>query len=573
MLLTTTGVAQGSGAGAAGRVATAVTVLDSSGQRAAQVALLCFGSPWCVDVDGVDDLVPATTDDRGMAIVRLLPGRSYTVAAAKAAGKTAAWSSVERDVLVAGAVHAVRLHEGQRVETGTLAGLNLWEAEGPLVVEVSPVMSGSFFVPAKQYAALPVLRMRVLAADGGPIWQGRVKDAMANGIPAPESMAVRVQSVGGRAIAGAAIWQQVPARLRDSDWRAMPPTRGTWRLVGVADESGEATVRVALRDARGRVRSPLLLQARADGSVPCQAGIDSRGIPFEGHAKIDARKGHVLRFSMAPAQQLRITPPAKYRVMVMGKGDHAAVAPIEEPMTVQTDGDGKAPLLLHKDSSYTRVAVIERKGHEPVWALLEQGENACELNLAATTIDLSVQDRKGNPVRGAVVSMTPYNEVVGFPGFRVPLRMDAAGRKRLRLNDGADWMFWSRQGDDIAWQVIPASPAGALDVVLKLQPMPRGKVRVVDANGAPAAGLSLVLVGMAEWRKLETPEHFFLSFAQRELDSEKRGMVATSEAGELWVPLLPLPGVGMTVTLTVLTTGQMQTLAIQPGGTAEMKLR
>ena len=558
------------------RVATALQVVNAAGEHVVGAELLCFAEPWPTDFEGHSDLVISPTGVGGRAVVKLLPGRKYSVAASVGFEKGFVATCVEAESLVAGAARTLQLGAIQPLDLRSLAGLDQWQELGPLAVEVSPLEAGSFFVPIQQHATLLAKRMRVVDQDRATIWESAAASALTNGMPAPRAIRLRVNMVRGGPAGGVEIWQRIPADVREARGVLLPPRRDGWRLLGQSDAQGQATVLVAVRASGDRVREPLLLQARKPGCVPAIAGFLDAHTAFHDYVALAAAADHVLEFTMRYQTPVKVVPAASYRMTIWGRGHGGQVSPAEGPLTLLTSSAGESSLPVQPSRDCTRIVQVEQVGQaqqDPIWSLLELGVGPCQVQFAGNVVDVAVRDVLGNPLREGNAYLTAISlDQALWLSTSMPLRLDAAGRCRLRLASNAHWVIWARHGDRVAWQVVSDAALGNQVVALELRPAPRATVRVLVSTGEPLLdGEEVMWSGSGKSTERTTPEAAFLPHLQAELEHGQVFRVGLDQHGEFSMPMLP--GIQRTISVGHRSLGQSERVELVAGEVVELTLR
>jgi hypothetical protein len=384
---------------------------------------------------------------------------------------------------------------------------------------------------------------------------------------------VQVNLERGGPAAQVEIWQRTPANPREAESLLQPSRRDVWRLLGRTGDQGQATVRIAVRARGNKVEEPLLLEARKPGRVPAIAGFLAWHTAFHDHVAVAATAEHVLQFTLRHQTPVKIVPPASYRMTIWGRGNGGQVSPAEGPLTLRTSSDGESSLPVQPNGNYTRIVRIEHAQQEPIWSLLDLGVGVCEVPFAAKIVDVAVRDEFGNPLRqGSVYMAAMSTDQEIRMSTCMPLRLDRAGRCRLRLASNAHWVFWARRGDFIAWHAVADADVAGKAVVLDLRPVPCATVRVLGDAGAPLLGGEQVSCGGTMRLTMRgTPEASFLPHLQWELDRSRASRLTLDPYGEFSVPLLP--GISRVITIMHPSRGQSTPAALVAGEVVELTLR
>lgn len=537
-----------------------VTVVDRDGQAAAAAKVTCFASPWFAEFDDATDVVEGTTDTAGRVVARVLAQRSYSAfAVVPAADGTFAISPIHEG-LVAGGEVALKLDAPRAPQQVHVLGLDAWQHEGPLSVHTVLGVRNRLTVAAVD-GVLPPLPgfsgVQVCDANGAVIWSNLAssRDARTGSLdyrdleltmPPPQPLTVRVTDRRKQPRAGVELWQgQRPGAARPGLAQCAPLPRLAWRRLGTTGADGTATVQVAVVVGGGRVMTNLLVQARAAGRAPGQAGVTAFGPPFSGHDTIATPDGEVLPITIEPEQPLRITPPGAYDVVLFGKATHMvrAISPDDGPLQLHTREDGVAMLPLPRDQYALRVAMVTKAVEAPIWTVVEQSDKDCSIVFNPRAVDLRLRDALGNPPRGAQLVLVPWHRARAGPGYDLPLPIEHTGSVSLRLG-GGDWFVWVSDGDAAAWRFIGADE-GAVDATLTLAALPRASLRFVDEKGHPQRDLALRCAGSLRWPSINpSNERLFLIYRQMQLglpqDTPLNWQV-TGEDGCLHYRVLPVP--------------------------------
>jgi len=528
-----------------------VTVTGADGKTASGVQVRCFASPWFGEIDGTIDVVEGRTDERGRAIVKLLPGRGYSVFAVTAAGTdgTFAASDVAEDLWTNGDT-ALQLGSVRLPQRLTLRGAEAWQTVGPLSLQVSPRAHNVLPVPMTE-GRLPPLpsigSVRVLDGRGDVLWSTE-QQPFAGGVgggdlevtlPPPRPLGVRVVDSAGAPKPGVEIWQGlVRFSFLHSVVEEVPGK--SWRRLGVTGADGVAPVQVAAAVGGGKVMTDVLLQVRGDGLTLGTAGVLAFGNAFSGHAGIATPPDQVLPVTVQQRQPLCITPTAEYDVLLVGMAA-GPVLPAEGPVALRTDREGKAMLPLPEDKDAMRVVRVVRSGAEPVWAVVTQADHRSEVALSPRAIRVRLRDAEGNPPRGARLVLVPWNQHKRDPGFDLPMTLDAAGCASIHVSDG-DWFLWATQGESAAWRLLHHDE-GDGDMTLVLAPVPQATVHLTDPQGKSLAGWIAQCTLSLDWNANNASvEDSFL--VRRQIALLPRPVPRHHVGGDgcLRFPLLPLPG-------------------------------
>ena len=477
-----------------------------------------------------EDLVHATSDANGRYRVQLLPTRSYTAWATQA---TAA------GVLVSAAVPRrplqTELQFGKDGEVAQarwqLEGCEAWRAAGPLRVQLVVAGSEQLVPPATPDAQgtvpLPQLprlpwELRVFCADRLVHVEGRHSWA-AESLPPPHRIALRVVDEKGKPVVGAAVDRL--AGMYPNSSGPFPAPFGDHRYpVAVTDAQGKAEALVAsLRPPeQGVGYPPVAFVATKPGHEPAVSGYTS--VRFENGERVApnvlavlwrTKRGLQFRLpTLAPGAGRRVALPDPHAPLVrFGRVEflpfdaesgtsvwHAWTEPVEKDHTValpsrREDDDGQllelarvlAPVAA--DDPFRR-AVTPRPLVVPMaWLDADQGLDLRKIQ----ALRLQLVDATGGPAIGAQVLLGP----AGLdPCHAMRAETDATGRVVFPTLPGK-WIVAALAGATFGSVVVDvgASP----DVVtLPLGPLDRMRVRVIDGEGKPLAGVRFFNTG-ASW--------------------------------------------------------------------------
>lgn len=477
-----------------------------------------------------EDVVAATSDANGRYRVQLLPTRSYTAWATQA---TAA------GVLVSAAVPRSPLQtELQFGKDDAVApvrwqldGCEAWREVGPLRVQI--VVAGcEQLVPtstpdAQQTVPLPPLpllpwELRVFCRDR-LVYVEASKSWAAGTLPPPQRLAVQVLDEKGRGLAGAAI-ARLLAMYPDSLGPFVQPARNDRYPVAVTDAQGKAEVLVASPrpPEEGVGYPPLAFVATKPGHEPAVSGYSS--VKFQNGERVEpnvltmlwrTKRGLQFRLqTQAPGASRRVALPDQYAAAVrFGRDEflpydkdsstsvwHAWTEPIEADHTLalptRREGDDGQLLELARvlapvaaDDPFRR-AVTPRPLVVPMAWL--DADRDCDLR-KVQALRLQVLDAVGGPGIGAQVMLAP----VGIdPSHAMLAETDATGRVVFPVLPGK-WMVAALAGASFGSMVVDV--VASLEVVpLPLSPLDRMRVRVVDGEGKPLAGVGFDYTG-ASW--------------------------------------------------------------------------
>jgi hypothetical protein len=565
-----------------------VTVVDQDGKPVEGAKVVAFAAPDVFAAEAPADVVEATSDARGRAVVRLQVGLAYSGYAVTAPAADGAFAaSACDDAITANAVHELRLGARRPARKLALRGAEAWRQEGPLAVQVLPAARQRLAIAVEPGVLPPLPRLgsvRLVNARGEVLWmtQAVISPAAAAGapsddldvaLPPPMPLGVRVCTVDGRPVAGAELWQWIEdVPYARTAWSAAFAPRA-WRRLGKSGADGTATVAVAADVGGGKVKTTLCVEARAPALALGQAGVEGNGGgPFSGHDWIAVPADQVLPITLAKAQPLRVTPPQSCRVLVFGKAD--GIQPwffLEEgPVSIDVDAEGLGSLPLPVNPGSLRVARVRRPGVADAWSLLKQQQDHTSLAVSSRCVQVRVRDARGGPVTDASLALVPWNEAKKQPGYDVPLSTDAAGAAEFAV-DGNGWLLWAQRGDDAAWRWIGAGDAGgAID--LQLQPIPVATLRCVDAAGKPLPGLDVACGFGIKWGMTGMPADITLVVRLFRLLLSP-GVRHSGSDGTVTVTMLPVPGLEYTVNVAATNRSVAGPLTVRPGDRVDVVFR
>lgn len=463
------------------------TVVDADGLPLEEAEVTCVHSPgeaegWPLDV------VRARTDARGRARCELLPGLLYTAWAVGAEGRAV---TAPRSLIAAGRVVELRACVEHAPRSVALSGVAAWREAGAVGVlwfpdqrehasVALPLPDGDVVeVPASCWA-----RGALALADG----RGRpmVATALDPGsceaaaFDPPVEIQVRTVSSPTRPVAGCDVTCRVAGL---GNWWAFPGAgnSGLIRSVGKTDEDGYL---------RFHASCGVMKKQKFGGSMPSfvTAFADRRG-HGSGSAGIVRPLGNAIRLPAARAVRVEVRGSARDRVAVSGIASWSH-SPIEG---THAFGWRRVPTTSSEPGSWVVHGVGERfrldcqvAASPSVRVLGEVYEDVDRVVLdldRAAPIQVSVRDQDGGP---AACGLAISRLSMGHTG-RLEARMatDLAGRAQLWLGNGP-YLIYALDGERHAIAQFDADARA--DVELRLAPIPKVRLEVVDASGRPVVG-------------------------------------------------------------------------------------
>lgn len=520
-----------------------------------------------------EDLVQATSDANGRYRVQLLPTRSYT---AWATQTTAAGA------LVTAAVPRSPLQtELQFGEDGEVAqvrwqleGCAAWRAIGPLRVQLVVAGSEQLVPPATPdaqgtvpLAPLPRLPwdLRVFCGDhlvyveAGHTWA-------AGSLPPPQRIALRVVDEKGKAVAGAAIARL--AAMYPHSRGPLPAPPGNDRYpVAVTDARGKAEVLVASSrpPEQGVGYPPVAFVATKPGHESAVSGYTS--VPFENGERVapnvlsvlwHTKRGLQFRLAnQAPGAGRRVALPdphapavrfGRYEFMPYDARSSTSVwnawtEPVEADHTfalpTRREGDGGQLLELARvlapvaaDDPFRR-AVTPRPLVVPMaWLDADLGLDLRKV----LALRLQLLDAGGGPATGAKVLLAPEaGQEVLEPSHAMRAESDPTGRVVFPVLPGK-WVVAALAGASFGSVVVDLASSPEV-VTLPLSPLDRMRVRVVDGEGKPLAGVRFDYTG-ASWSGGGDADEQFRTGLGNQLASWFLGQATTGLDGGADLPFL-----------------------------------
>ncbi|GAB4148002.1 MAG: hypothetical protein Fur0037_16280 [Planctomycetota bacterium] len=468
------------------------------------------------------DLVTATADHRGLFRVRLLAGLPYSAWAVGPAGADGARavSRVLEEACV-GRFLELRARTVLPARNLVVRGLSAWGE--PLSVFVTPAAlvprAFPIAVDAGGRARLPPLPAAPLEIrvedDGGVLWSALLpepapakhgKADLEASLPPPREIPVIVLE-DGKPAPGASIHQMVGRGPLVPLMRVLAGRveLDGWRRAGVAGKDGRAVIRVPLEEDPFE-KPPRDLWFLARGRGVGISGFYERAIYASG-AKKDGRE-RLLPFHLAAPSELgcRVEVPVRAgaRVVLLAQ-ERLPVPPNSAVFLWRTFSAGVGPggecsfEFLPKGLQPLAAVLIEQPvGSEPLlWTPLPAGTLSLDpSNSETVTVEVSRPD--GAPATGCSVHFLPAAKNVLSPNCpAVQVQLDGSGSARLRLAPGR-WLMIAIDGEGCARAMVETG-AGRhgrpRTLRFGMQPLARIEGRVLTADGEPAVGASLRLVG------------------------------------------------------------------------------
>ena len=517
------------------RSATLVTVRDANGAAVAKAQITCWAERLFGQPASQDDLVEATSNGDGRAVLRLLPSRSYEAfATITRAGKVEVSEVLP---VVSGQAVDARLLAAREAERIEVRGLAAWAA---FAVTVSPTETGSRFFDVSMAGVLPAMpsarRLRVLNAQGQPIWQTVLPSAVID-LPPPQLLSMRVCDANGKPIAAAELWQRFPAHNPVFEWRCLPASRPQWRHLGTTNEKGELTAAVALQVTSGLVRTPFVVEARATGFARARSGIRFDGSLFRNHESIKVPSDHVLPLVLESEQVLQLDPATPARLSVFGKLDGNVLDKIEGAFVIDVNAAGQGKLPLPVNRRAVRVACFDREDGSRVLAVIQRTASGLSIEASGRQLQLSVVDDRGLPAFDAQVWALAFLERLGKTQA-VPVPLDLRGSAKLEM-DGNAWCLRVRRGDQIAWHACAPDSATAT-VKLVLADIPCMSISMVDASGKLCAPRSVGIGMRSRGAGVQSTEGLLLASMQFDLRRELVGFGLPEPQNPIRIRTLPI---------------------------------
>lgn len=492
---------------------TLCAVADAAGQPVAGATVTLLGSqPHLSPSLRGPHIVKVETDARGRALARLRPGLCYVAWArtATAAGRRSYAPTV--GYVSAGAALELRCGEPQAIERATVSGADAWRDDGPLrcfamsqspgaEVELSLEDDGSFELPGAPYS---IFEARL--PSGQPLWSAAMDRALR--IPPPQRVRVRAQDGAGQPLAGAVVTHIVSHTLfRSMDGlRAVDPERH--RTLGVTDAQGRCEVMVPYDgDPLKAPEGWLMLAVAASGRPPVFGGAWWRQVAVN-NRPVAEFVGEELPFvceAMEPLRGFARGAPAgtvahlsvvdkRYISRAGFYSSHALTTTAE----VRADGtfsfaevpgsvdSCRLSLVPPPDSRWRPLLFAPEEGRQ-LPAVVRDADDG-QAAAAGRDLELQVLDPNGLPARGAVALLSPVDSDHGRT-LDVPMRvpLDQRGAASARVLPGT-WLVSVFTSGGFSYQVVDVGVGGGR-AQLQLAPLARTSVTLLDADGAPVAGV------------------------------------------------------------------------------------
>lgn len=560
-------------------------VVDAArkGVAGATVELLHRPIPNCLEL-GPEQRIVVAANASGVFRATVAADKHYTVRAWWEGGA----SRVEDGVEAGAFVTLVRdpFAVPQRV---ALAGLEPWSERGPL--ELRALVGGETIdfaaVPmADGVATIPPLPdfehrpLELLGADGEVIWsaapeasQEHAADgSLAWSVPPPFELELVVRDATTKApIAGAVVLRHIR-----NHWITRSPLlafgerfRAVWPAIGRSDDAGRLHARIPLLERVDRTPDTLWLLALADGHRASHCGWND-GKPFRDSHLLDG-DGGPLEFGLTAAavQRRRIVLPdgnpvapgrafLGWRVWVRGDGSGSGT-PFFATASI---ADGAIVFAPPPEFGVLESLALE----SPAGLRVEpaDGDGTSDIDLGAdgsASRSIEVVRPDGRPAERVVVLVTVADPKAARDE-PVAARCDRLGRVTVSLA-GPSRVF---AYDGSAWGLAVVDPAASTTTRIAMQELPRARVRVVDLDGLPLAGVVVRTSGfraalggedaaltpgevgqMSRWSvAVETDGEGFASIPQAPIDGtlrlelrDPRRALLDCGSGELECPVAP----------------------------------
>lgn len=555
------------------RAPTFFTVVDDAGKPLAGATVTCVHSPDLIS-PWPSDVVTAISDERGRARCELIVGRLHTawaVGASDAAGNR--FLGEPMTLVAAGRVLTMATIGSRPPRRVSVRGHEAWREVGARTLRWYPVAEADAYMdlawPEGEQLALPpspwALGCLCLVDGNGEILAATgVEPDSSTPAPfvAPFAVSATVQGGDGKPLAGATLTQLV---ARGSN---APPlfggyggTRST-RTLGSTDATGQLRCHVSWEPpARPELpqRSRQFVHASAPGHEHTVQPIAATGtltIRMAGKAEtvVDVLGG-----------------PSEFRLFAIGsstsKLETRGVSFLPHGLSVQA----RSPTRWTVEACYfgcqPRLAIVDKIPTAVVTAFV--GADAAETTIdlrQAMTVDVRVRDAEGGPVACAVaVSRVSDGSVVTWDAT---LASDLAGQARLLLARD-EYLVYATTGPAHALAMLTKEHRGSVE--LRLEPLPRMRFRVRDAEGQPVAGVRL-RAASASFRSTGGTS------LEAQWDRLAGGMWSACAArtitgvdGRMQVPVFARPGLTAKVVATR-GTRRSQAVSLVPGGDAEVVL-
>ena len=546
-----------------------MTVRDASGKAVANAQITCWAERLFGHPASQDDLAEATSDGDGRAVLSLVRGLSYRAfAAVTRAGKVevsqvlAVVSGQAADALLASA------REAERIK---VRGLAAWAAFAPLKVTMSPTATGSRFFDVPISGTLPAMpparRLRVVTAQGQPVWES-VLPSGGFDIPPPQQLSMRVCDANNKPIADADLWQRFTSHNPVFEWRCLPSSRPQWRHLGATNKQGELTAAVPLDVTPGLVRTPFVVEARANGFARGCSGIRFDGSLFQNHEFLKVPSDHVLPLALEPEQALQLVPATPARLSVFGKLHGNVLDKVEGAFVIDIDATGQGKLPLPVNRHAVRVTCFDREDGSRMLSVVQRTASGLSIESRGRQMHLSVVDDRGLPAFDSQVWALAFLKKRGETQA-VPIPLDLRGRAKLEM-DGNAWCLRVRRGDQIAWHVCDSDAATA-KVELVLADIPSMSISMVDADGKLCSPrpVSISVSGGASGRS--SIESRLLVSIQSDLRREIVTHAMLRPKNPILIPTFPIDGYSAYAGLTA--DGQSYGVQLISGGKMEVLSR
>ncbi|MBI5851950.1 MAG: carboxypeptidase regulatory-like domain-containing protein [Planctomycetes bacterium] len=483
-------------------------VVDAArkGVAGATVELLHRPIPNCLEL-GSEQRIVVAANGSGVFRARVTADRRYTVRAWWEGGASRVEDGVEAGAFVTLARDPFAV--SQRV---ALAGLEPWAERGPLALQA--LVGGETIdfaaVPmADGVATIPPLPgfehrpLELLGADGEVIWsaapeasEGHAVDgSLAWSVPPPFELDLVVRDAATKApIAGAVVRRHIR-----NHWITRSPLlafgerfRAVWPAIGRSDAAGRLHARIPLLGRGDPTPDTLWLLALADGHRASHCGWND-GKPF--------RESHLLAGDGGPLE-FRLTADAvQRRRIVLPEGNPAAPgrALLGWRVWVRGDGSGSGTPFFSTASIADGAVVF---APPPEFSVLESlalesparlriepadGDGTSDIDLRAggsASRSIEVVRPDGRPAERVVVLVTNA-DAKSARGEPAAARCDRLGRVTVSLACASRVVAY----DGSAWGIAVVDPAASTTTRIAMQELPCARVRVVDQDGQPLAGV------------------------------------------------------------------------------------
>ena len=456
--------------------------------------MTCVGTPWFAADNGYSEVITVPVDERGRWFARLDPTLTWSVWSVQsgkpqAEAETFTISDVRHGIRP-GHQEPLQLLNRRERQRIVLQGTDAWpEITG---LHVAAVEIGRHVLPATadgegHLPPLPHIEACHITDGEGLLLAVAHAHHNPDGIllatlHPPRELGVRVVDEQQTALAGAEVHLDLSTDSRREGWLGLPGQLRL-RLLGRTGDDGLLTVRVPAIVKDFVLCSDIKLLARKDGFMWTGGGIRAGGHIYSGREPLASPPDHILNITLLEGGWLKATPAGvREAELVASVPGMDSMSPRRVPMRFGKLGHARLPFQGHEPSGESIMA-LRSVGEDGTvcWSHLDGQRRRADLS--SRRLRLQVVGPEGGPPHGARAVLRPLRTWLDLP-----LPLDAAGRATVDLGPG-DWMVFVFDGHAASWRCLRASDGGrdAVDWSLRLTPLDRAAVTVVDPRGNPAA--------------------------------------------------------------------------------------